>query len=133
MSTSGAPEPAEYDSGDDDDGIGESFVISVVVSWVVGGILAFRDEVTQYLLDAQDAFLFALESGGGAVAGAITTVGSVPLFALDALDAALSAVAASAGPFAPLVVAVAWALAAFAVLALLRFLLWIVPLVIPWL
>ena len=111
----------------------ESRVLGIVATWIVGGILTFRDQVTQFILDAQDAFLFAVTSGGEAVAGAVSTVGSVPLLALDVLDAALSSVAASAGPFAPLVVVVAWGLAAFAVLALLRFLVWVVPLVIPWL
>jgi len=111
----------------------ESRVLGIVATWIVGGILAFRDQVTAFILVIQEQFLFALTSGGGAIADAVGAVGSVPLLAIDALETSLSSVAATAGPFAPLVVVLAWAFAVFATLALLRFLVWVVPLVIPWL
>lgn len=125
------------DSGGDGGGGGlptlESRVKGIVASWLVGGILVFRDRVTGLMLDAQDAFLGALRSGGEPVAEAIAFVAGVPLDLVEMLSTQLSAIASAAGPLAPLVVIVAWALAAIITLSLLRFLWWVIPLVIPWL
>jgi len=108
-------------------------VLAIVASWLVGGILAFRDQVTGLFLDATGAFIGALESGGEPVADAIAIVAGVPIDLVELLTEQLASLASMAGPFAPLVVVVAWAIAAALVLGLIQFLWWLIPLVIPWL
>ncbi len=110
-----------------------SRVLAIVASWLVGGILAFRDQVTAFFLGAQQAFIGALESGSEPIAESVAVVAQLPLDLVGLLTTELSAVAAMAGPFAPLVVVVAWAIAAMLALATVRFIWWLLPLVIPWL
>lgn len=111
----------------------EGRVTAIVATWLVGGIIAFRDQVTALILGARQAFIGALEDGSEPVAGAIVTVAQVPLDLVGILTEQLAAVAAMAGPLAPVVVIVAWAIAAFLALAFVRFIWWLLPLVIPWL
>lgn len=111
----------------------EDRVLGVVMAWIVGGILMFRDATTGYLLLIQDQITGALESGGSAIADAAATVASVPLLILAAVEGALASIAALGGPLAPLIVVLLWGLVGVLIAMLIRFTIWLIPQVIPWL
>lgn len=108
-------------------------ILAIVMAWIVGAILSFRDAVTDLILTAQSQVFGALGDAGGAVTRAANTLASTPLTVLGMIETAAATVALSAGPAAPFVTLLAWGLAAFLLLALFRLLIRVLPMVIPWL
>lgn len=123
----------QTDGGDGGSSWTESKIETVVATWVVGMIYAFRDRVLEALIQGREIFIGALEDGGASVMGAVVYVAEVPITIYDVLGTTLAGIAASAGPFAPIVVIIAWAIAGLLLAALVRFVVWLLPLVIPWL
>ena len=89
-----------------------NWVIGIVVSWLVGGLLTFNREVVGGILDVFDAYVASFDAAGSSAITAFSEAGAATLGSLEVLNSALAGAAYDAGPAGPIV-----AVALFVVLA----------------
>jgi hypothetical protein len=133
MSSSGAPEPAEYDEDADGPDLGDEaksllsdpvgYIRGVVLSVIVGSVISVVTFVVSTGLDVAAAVRGALAKGGGAVTDSMLSIWGI-VETVIALPIGLSGdLAASAGLLGPVVAAGAFGLTA-ALAGLTVYLLW---------
>lgn len=81
----------------------DGYVIGIVATWIVGGILVFGRAVVDSILLAFDSVVIALETATGGVIGALDSVAAPVLEAAAGVPAFYAGLVEPFGPLAPAV------------------------------
>jgi hypothetical protein len=81
----------------------EGFVLGIVATWIVGGILTVGRTVVDSILLAFDSVVGAFDLAAAGVVGALESTGSPVLTAAEGMTAFIASLAAEAGPAAPVI------------------------------